>query len=689
MFAEYRQMHKNYWDKLKTVGRNGRILTAFIAGALIALLLELTVFNITAIRDMGNTPMVIGSDISIGEDGSYSTDTVIIDDYVKNVYIEDVYYRDTDSFIMQVTLTDEGDEYEYSLPYERVAKGVSGSGYINIYPYGRVHSIRVVVTVPEGTDISGGRISVNAKKPYDIKWIRLVAVTLFISITAYSALYGWSIYIRRGDKRQIALAVAVCAMLILLGRWLSISNELMVACPWPHHKQYQELAEALDNGRVSLNEQADQRLLEKDNPYDTNALTAEEIPYNMDYAYYNGKYYVYFGIVPELLLYYPYYKITGHHLTNYNADFIMYAILVTGVFVCMWELMIRYGYREKEKKNGVPYLYYILISVCICLFSNMVYLIARPDIYNIPIISAAAFGFWGIGLVAAAGNSKGNLRKAFLCLAALSLSLIAGCRPQMMVIWFMAGYMLLLEGDVLSADGKPTLKRRLIFTRETIADTIIFCIPCIAVAIVVCLYNYARFGNILDFGATYSLTTNDMNHRGFNINRLLRGMYCFLLQPSVRVTDFPFIASSVIDSAYMGKNPTEYTYGGYFATNALLLGMLGPFLIGKDRGKSVRYAVALLLLLALVVVGFDVNGAGILYRYTCDAAPLLLLGTALSWLLIFKEYGQVRKLQVIFVIAFFAGLFYSMCVFMGGEGSVNLMDNSPVLYESVRHLFMI
>ena len=47
------------------------------------------------------------------------------------------------------------------------------------------------------------------------------------------------------------------------------------------------------------------------NPYDTIALQAAGIGYRADYAYHNGKYYVYFGIVPVLLLYLPYYLLTG------------------------------------------------------------------------------------------------------------------------------------------------------------------------------------------------------------------------------------------------------------------------------------------------------------------------------------------------------------------------------------------
>mgnify|MGYP000823610677 CR=1 FL=1 len=77
-----------------------------------------------------------------------------------------------------------------------------------------------------------------------------------------------------------------------------------------HHAQYQELAEALSEGKVSVGD-AEEALLAMKNPYDTIALQAAGIGYRADYAYHNGKYYVYFGIVPVLLLYLPYYLLTG------------------------------------------------------------------------------------------------------------------------------------------------------------------------------------------------------------------------------------------------------------------------------------------------------------------------------------------------------------------------------------------
>ncbi len=658
-------------------GIKRNVIKAVIYGLIVAVIAEFLLFNASSLRDVvKNRPTVIASDATTDDGGEYVTDDITVNGYVDNVYVKDISCVNTEYLYMQVTLTDEGDEYEYTLPTERVVPGVKGSGYINIHPYGRVNTIRVSVNVPEGTSADIGSIEINAHKPYDVKPARLLLIFLVSVFLIYTFSYGWNIVFDPESRAQIICALVACIILIAAGKSLSVSNKLIVACPWPHHKQYQELAESLSEGTVKfLGEQPSEELMAKDNPYDTIALNAEDIPYRMDYAYYNGSYYVYFGIIPELLLYYPYYKLTGMPMQNYNAGFILYTLLVPGIFLCIRELVIRYGRDKESEKIKFPFAAYMLMCISACLFSNTVYLIARPDIYNIPILSATAFSFWGIALWLLGLRLKGRMGRAVVFAGSFFIAMIAGCRPQMILI----GAIVLFLFFIRKKEEKMTAP-----------DIAVLIIPFFIVAVPVCLYNYARFGNIFDFGATYSLTTNDMNHRGFNINRLLRGMYCFLLQPAAMTTDYPFIVSSNIDSAYMGKNLTEYTYGGSFATNLILLSVFAPLIgVVKNMGSEAKKVVITLCAAALLIAGFDVNGAGILYRYTCDMIPVLLTAALMVWIYLLKDENIKKAAQRLFSVFVLCGLFYSFMVFMGQEGSVNLMDNSPYLYESFRQWFVL
>ncbi|HRL03334.1 MAG TPA: hypothetical protein PKX81_00255, partial [Gemmiger formicilis] len=66
------------------------------------------------------------------------------------------------------------------------------------------------------------------------------------------------------------------------------------------------------NGRLDLEADPPAELLALDNPYDAGARDAAQInDIHWDHAFYNGRYYVYFGIVPCLLFQLPFEALTG------------------------------------------------------------------------------------------------------------------------------------------------------------------------------------------------------------------------------------------------------------------------------------------------------------------------------------------------------------------------------------------
>ena len=71
------------------------------------------------------------------------------------------------------------------------------------------------------------------------------------------------------------------------------------------------LAHSLLNGRLDLELDPPEALVAMDNPYDTVARAAQAPDALWDVAYYNGRYYVYFGVVPCLLFQLPFEAVTG------------------------------------------------------------------------------------------------------------------------------------------------------------------------------------------------------------------------------------------------------------------------------------------------------------------------------------------------------------------------------------------
>lgn len=655
----------------------------------VSCIIELLVFNFSSFTTLGLDEITISTGDFTDDEGVFVTDDIEVSDYVKNVSVT-LELTNCEYANVEVTLTDEGDKYPYSLPYFRVVPGVESTGYTNIYPFDKVNTLHVRVEVPQGSSAYIDDISLNVHRPFDIKILRLLTIVLILSVLTYT----WEmtapcnkdrekrIYTGRPTWLNAGLIIVTMIAIIIIGRFLSTCNNKIVECPWPHHKQYQELAHSLENGTVILDKEVDPALLEVTNPYDTIALTAEGIFYNMDYAYYEGHYYEYFGILPELVFYYPYYIVTGQDLSNTTVMFILFVILTVGVFLGVNELIRRLYIRSKIR---VSFFTYISLCIAIALFSNHVYMAARADIYNIPVMMATSLTALGLSLWLLACNTRlSAVRIPALIVGSLCMASVAGCRPQFLLYSVVAIPLFMIPGQDTEDSQKETFK-------SSIPLVLSFVIPYILMAAVVCWYNMARFGSIFDFGATYSLTTNDMNHRGFNMSRVLRGLYAFILQPAAYTHEFPFIMSSELDSNYMGRNLTEFVYGGTLVTNLLTLSILAPvFGMWRELSKKTKTAYVLLLVSSLVIALFDVNGAGILYRYTCDMTPGVIIAMLLMWIYLL-DTGKTRFniCARAFTLLLICGIFYSFLVVVGPAGSPTLKEDSVYIYEVIRGYFRV
>ena len=642
---------------------------------LVALILELGLSNFSALSMRGVEKQVLSEYGETDESGCYETPTTEIQGEVKNVFLQLETY-DTEYAEVTIVLTDEGDKYEYALPVVKVFPQINDTAYINIYPYGEVNTITVLVNTSPQAKVLIQEVSVNAVKPFSFHKIRFIGIfglLIFLYLLREKSCMH-NIFCRKGSKGQFVVSTIIVLSVLLVGFALARSNPACVKQIWSHHNQYQELAQSLAKGEVALSLLPDERLVNSENPYDTIALQVEGIPFHMDYAYFDGSYYVYFGIVPELMFYFPYYLLTGQNFPNWIAGYLLYAFFVIGSFCMVWEMVQRYG-------KKVPYLHYLLLSLSVTFFSQFVFMVARPDLYNIPVLAANSFTVWGIwGWLKALNTDK---RKAFYyLLGSLAMALVAGCRPQM----------LLYSGVALVFFYSTVVKERTLFSKKSWKETVCFILPYGLVAGLVFWYNKARFGSGFDFGATYSLTSNDMSHRGFNLERLWNGVYSFLFQPPTTQSSFPFLVRTNLDLDYMGKNITEFTFGGVFATNLLLFSII--FILLLRKGKSLRKEGFPFLVCmtgaSLIIAMFDVNGAGILQRYMGDMVLGFVLASTVVWIhWLSKENREQNYFMIskVFTVLFLCGIMYSFFMVFAKGDSVNLMSQNPQLYYGVAELF--
>ena len=649
-----------------------RILLIF----LFILILEVFFFNVSFWKTLGCKPVVLSDGGATDETGYFSTGKTVINAPVKNISVKLAGLTNTEFASATVYITDEGNSYEYPTPSYTIVPGVDKSGYTNIYPYGDVTDISVTIQVDEGAQARIESVSANVQAPFVFKCIRfssLFIIALFINaVFSGSCIHDY--YCERNNKLQISVIAASVLFFLILGYLLVTSNPKCVAAPWLHQTQYQELAHSLDAGTVALQRTVAPELLEKENPYDTIALQAEGIHFHMDCAYYNGQYYVYFGPVPEFMLYYPFYKLTGEDLPNYIAFYAFHSLFIISAFGLLWELVHTFA-------KKLPFYLYLTSCVAVCLFPNYVYMGGRPDLYNIPIMAGTAFTLCGLWLWLR-GLASSEKKSIFYASGSLCMALVAGCRPQL----------LLYSAVALPLFYDETIRKRNLFSKKGLKDTLCFVLPYVFVACFVFWYNAARFGNGFDFGATYSMTTNDMNTRGFNVNRLAHGLFSYLFQPPVIDSSYPFLHSSNLTADYMGRNITEFMFGGVFAVNPLLWIIPYALLLKGHQKLSAlaKWASGILAAAGFIIICFDINGAGNLQRYASDMIPGFLLAAVIIWLSVLDRsdaqcnYDNRARLFNIFTLCGFA---FAFLTFIAKGDSVCLLRNNIPLFYNIGSYF--
>ena len=443
--------------------------------------------------------------------------------------------------------------------------------------------------------------------------------------------------------------------------------------------QYGALAHSLLNGRLDLQRDPPAAMAEMQNPYDTAARQSAAPDALWDVAYYQGRYYVYFGIVPCLLFQLPFELLTG--VPDLPPSLVM--------IVMAWLLILAvFGLVRQAAQRWFP-----SASAAACLLaaagiaggSQVYYLLLRPSVYEYAILCGAAFVLLALWQWLCAANTPvqhhGKIM-LHMALGSLCMALVAGCRPQMELFAVLC----------LPIFWPQYIRQKRLRSKQGITEAIAFVLPVILVALGLMAYNAARFGSPVDFGANYNLTSNDMTRRGFAVGRIAPAAVTFLAGiPGVQ-TVFPYLTATRMQTNYMGLTITELYYGGAFACLPLLWGLAALPLARRRLGsrRDLRTVIRLVLVCTVALAVVDCQMAGMLYRYQSDWLGPLLLAAALAWL--FAESvlqarpipALTKALRTALPLAVLAGVCYNFCVYFAAEPQ--LMGQNPALYENVSRL---
>lgn len=455
---------------------------------------------------------------------------------------------------------------------------------------------------------------------------------------------------------------------------------------WPASNQYNEIAKSLVHGHPYLEIKPPKFLAKMKNPYDSVARftlsqkTGES--YVTDYAYFHGKYYSYFGVLPALLFFVPHYLITGNDMPTWIPVLFCVCLLT---IVCFWFV---YTVAKKYFKN-ISFGAFILLSLVMFLASSQItYTLVSADVYVMPIVLALLLDLTGITCWLHASDNKGNIQKKWLITGSISIALVVGCRPQLAIALLSAFPIFWKE-----------IKEKEFFSKKGLLNTLCVFVPVIIVGLGIMGYNYWRFQNPFDFGATYNLTGFDMTHVNKSPIKLFLGYFCYFIQPFNVVNHFPFMEIPIqfmkITSDFQGKIINEEFLGSFFSLNLIAVSVFWLFSIKKIMKSQKTYAIAVsFLFAALIIVSVDILMVGITQRYLCDFGMFIMISDIIFLLTVLDlTYQKIYYKYILSIIVPFALLCiminYLSLLAIGTRGYSAIMTHYPHIYYLIKYTFFI
>lgn len=413
-----------------------------------------------------------------------------------------------------------------------------------------------------------------------------------------------------------ALMVAVSAVIV----WTTVQSWAFPRIGGPQHDYYNLLAHGFSKGTLAVDLEVKPELRNAPNPWNPAERPVGSAP--ADITYYDGRFYLYFGVVPTLLLIWPFQLLTGCDLPQaYTVIF-----FCLGAYWLWFHLWLRF-LRDHFPRAGIVTT--LAGTGLLGLAGGLLALARRGSVWELPI--AAGQFFIALMLLAAYAAMKSTRPRGWLMLAGTALGLAVGSRPTLAL----AGGCLVVM--VLVVAGRPFWGRAWM-TRVASAAAWAG-VPLAVLMAGLLTYNHLRFGNPLEFGLNYQLTAvYEAKATHFSLSYVTYNLDLYFLRAPSWGRYFPFVHPvDGLPSQPEGYYGYEYVYGA-LVTNPviwlalpMLLWVLRPAAWREGRpGPFVALVAAGTLSLTAVLLGFNTAAA----RYMADFLPgWILLGlTGWAWL---------------------------------------------------------
>jgi len=354
----------------------------------------------------------------------------------------------------------------------------------------------------------------------------------------------------------------------------------------PKDSAYNLLVDGFRSGQLNLKAEAPIGLTHLPDPYDptANAGYRDWLTYRLhDTSLYQGKLYLYFGITPAVLLFWPWAALTGRYLFHWEAVAIFCATGFLVNLALFWDIKRRYF-------QNTPRWILIPLTLSLGLSSGIPILLARADIWEVAISCAYLLTSLTVAATWLAIHRR-TQRSWWLAAASLACGLAVGARPTAV---FYAAALVIPVIFYLRESRKREEKGQV---WRLLVPAII---PMAVCGIGLATYNYLRFGNPLEFGVTYQMAGQYLPpEKLFNTDYFWFNIKAYLFSAAKFTTHPPFIGQpAAMKSLPLGHLGVENIFGILVDTPMVWL-MLALPLAWRGRGGEEKAPLQLLGVIVL------------------------------------------------------------------------------------------
>ncbi|HTS17370.1 MAG TPA: tetratricopeptide repeat protein [Verrucomicrobiae bacterium] len=414
------------------------------------------------------------------------------------------------------------------------------------------------------------------------------------------------------NGKTLALLTGVCVLVVSVYGCLAhpALSEMMHANA--AEDCYNLLTRGFLGGQLHLKKSVPPGLTHLQDPYDpvSNVTYRYGPDWLDDLSYYKGELYLYFGVTPALLLFWPVAALTGRYLSHEYATVVFCAAGFLTSAAMLYAFWKRYF---AEVSAGV------LASgvLALGLATGAPIMMARCAVYEVAISCGHMLVMLALAAVWCALHFP-RRRWGWLAMASLAYGLALGARPS-----------LLPGAIILFVPVWATWRRKgpagMLLTAALGPITLI--------GLGLLFYNAVRFDNPFEFGMRYQLAL-DRQHvlRPFSPSFLWFNFRMYFLQPMRWSVRFPFVEEAAVPSVPTGHGLVEAPFGVLANVPIVWLALAAPIAC-RRRPAQVKLMLGWFLVsLAILFVAFALVVG--LYYYTCGRyemeilPPLVLLAVA-------------------------------------------------------------